>query len=109
MAKVDNDRQLPKSVGSRLASAEQAAAMAAQALDKGSHKPANEAQKQFVEAADRALERAAAEIEAALNDAKRKEAGVQIGELARPAETLKRAAAVTPSQNRTLRFGRSRM
>jgi hypothetical protein len=91
--KVDEHRKLPNSVASRLASAEQAAATAAQALEKGPARPADEAQKEFVESADRAIERAAAEIEAALNDAKRKEAGVKIGELARAAETLERAAA----------------
>jgi len=93
LAKVDDDRQLPKSVTSRLASAEQAAATAAQALERGASKPADDSQKQFLESADRAIERAAAEIEAALNDTKRQEAGVKIGELARAAETLERAAA----------------
>lgn len=93
LAKVDDERQLPKSVESRLAAAEQAAATAAQVLERGAAKPADESQKQFLESADRAIERAAAEIEAALNDTKRKEAGVKIGELARAAETLERAAA----------------
>jgi len=91
--RIDDNRQLPKAVASRLASAEQAAATAAQALEKGPPQAADEPQKQFLEGADRAIERAAAEIEAALNDAKRKEAGVKIGELARAAEALERAAA----------------
>ncbi len=93
LAKVDDNRELPKSVASRLASAEQAAQTAAAALEQGKAKPADEQQRQFVENADRAIERAAAEIEAALNDTKRKAAGVKIGELARAAETLERAAA----------------
>src|SRR5262249_47425806 len=93
LAKVDDNRQLPKSVASRLAAAEQAAATAAQSLEKSSNKAADGPQKQFIQSADRAIERAAAEIEAALNDTKRKEAGVKIGELARAAETLERAAA----------------
>jgi hypothetical protein len=93
LAKVDDNRQLPKSVASRLAAAEQAAATAAQSLEKGSNKAADGPQKQFLQSADRAIERAAAEIEAALNDTRRKEAGVKIGELARAAETLERAAA----------------
>src|SRR5262249_23752684 len=49
LAKVDDDRQLPPSVASRLASAEQAAATAAQALERGASKPADESQKQFLE------------------------------------------------------------
>ncbi len=93
LAKVDDNRQLPKAVASRLASAEQAAATAAQALERGAAKPADESQTPFLESADRAIERAAAEIEAALSDTKRQAAGVKIGELARAAETLERAAA----------------
>jgi len=94
LAKVDDNRDLPKAVVSRLASAEQALAAAAKALAlQNAAKPADEMQKQSVQNADRALERAAAEIAAALDDAKRRAAGVEIGELARAAETLERAAA----------------
>ncbi len=39
------------------------------------------------------LDRAAAEIAAAINDTKRKQLAVEIGELARAAEALERAAA----------------
>jgi hypothetical protein len=84
------DRDLPESVKSRLAEAQEAAEAAAKAL-KTSDK--QEAQEEAVEKAAEALERAAAEIEAALADAKRREAAVKIGELARAAETLERAAA----------------
>ncbi len=93
LAKVDDNRDLPKAVVSRLASAEQAADVAAKALEKGSAKAADELQRQTLEAADRAIERAAAEIEAALDDATRKATGVKIGELARAAEALERASA----------------
>lgn len=93
LAKVDDNRNLPKAVVSRLAAAEQAAAAAAKELARGPAKADDESQKQTLERADRAIERASAEIAAALDDARRKAAAVEIGELARAAETLERAAA----------------
>src|SRR5262249_6491832 len=50
-------------------------------------------QREILEQADQAIERAASEISAALDDARRIEMGVAIGELARAAEALERAAA----------------
>ncbi len=93
LAKVDDNRLLPKAVVSRLAVAEQAAAAAAKDLARGPAKAADESQKQTLERADRAIERASAEIASALDDTRRKTAAVEIGELARAAETLERAAA----------------
>jgi hypothetical protein len=91
--KVDDNRHLPKAVESRLASAEAAAQVAAKALETGAAKAADARQREALESADRAIERAAAEIEAALDDARRNESGVKIGELARAAEALERTAA----------------
>jgi hypothetical protein len=93
LGKVDDNRQLPKEVESRLASADGAAQEAAQALEKGAAKAADARQREALQSADRAIERAAAEIEAALDDARRNESGVKIGELARAAEALERTAA----------------
>src|SRR4029077_20265172 len=46
LAKVDDNRQLPNPVVSRLETAQQAAAAAARALEKGSAKPADQPQRQ---------------------------------------------------------------
>lgn len=93
LAKVDDNRSLPKAVATRLASAEQAAAVAAKALARGPAAATDQMQRDILEQADRAVERAAAEISAALDDARRTAKGVEIGELARAAEALERAAA----------------
>jgi hypothetical protein len=93
LGKVDDNRHLPKEVESRLASAEAASRDAAGALEKGPAKGADARQRDALESADRAIERAAAEIEAALDDARRNESGVKIGELGRAAEALERTAA----------------
>ncbi|MBS0263388.1 MAG: hypothetical protein JSS02_15710 [Planctomycetes bacterium] len=93
LSKVDDNRSLPKAVMTRLAAAEQAAMVAADALAKNPAGKADATRRDILEQADRAVERAAAEITAALDDARRVEKGVMIGELARAAETLERAAA----------------
>jgi len=93
LAKVDDNRSLPKAVMSRLSAAEQVAAAAARELASSPAQAANEPQKATLEKVDRAIERAGAEIAAALDDTRRKAAAVEIGELARAAETLERAAA----------------
>jgi hypothetical protein len=93
LAKVDDNRNLPKAVTTRLAAAEQATMVAAEALSKNPAGKPDATRRDILEQADRAVERAAAEIAAALDDARRMEKGVAIGELARAAETLERAAA----------------
>ncbi|MBI3865918.1 MAG: hypothetical protein HY290_28925 [Planctomycetia bacterium] len=93
LSKVDDNRSLPKAVVTRLASAEQATAAAAKALARGPNAAPDAMQRETLEQADRAVERAASEIAAALDDARRTAKGVEIGELARAAETLERAAA----------------
>jgi hypothetical protein len=93
LAKVDDNRSLPKAVVTRLAAAEQAAAAASKALARGPAAAPDQIQRDTLEQADRAVERAAAEISAALDDARRTVKGVEIGELARAAEALERAAA----------------
>jgi hypothetical protein len=82
---------LPNSIQSRLADAGAAAAQAAAELHQSQALDAR--QERAVRQADRAVERAAAEIHAALDDARRRAEAVKIGELARAAETLERAAA----------------
>lgn len=94
LAKVDDQRKLPEAVVSKLADAEAAAKEATAALKEVAGDKAAEAkQQQAVEKAEMAVERAASEIDAALADAKRQVQAVKIGELARAAETLERAAA----------------
>ena len=93
LAKVDDNRQLPRSVTARLNDAHDAAVSATKALDQAAGRKADPVAEQAVARADRAVERAAAEIQAELDDAKRRGQAVQIGEIARAAETLERAAA----------------
>jgi hypothetical protein len=100
LAQLDEGRRLPKSVSSRVASAEQAATGAAAALEQGGG-GLDQKQRRALESADRAIERAASEIAAALDDSRRKALGVAIGELARGAETLERAAAAEREMERT--------
>ena len=85
------ERKLPPAVKSRLA---ETAAAAREAADKApdAAEP-KEARQQAIEKTDEALARAVSEVEAALADAKRRAPGVKIGELARAAEALERAAA----------------
>jgi hypothetical protein len=91
LAKAQEGRELPRAVKSRLEEAKSAAAEAAEKA--GDPAKSSEAKKQAVASADEALERAASEVNAALADAERKALGVKIGELARAAESLERAAA----------------
>jgi hypothetical protein len=85
--------ELPPAVQARVRQAAQAAEDAAEALTP--EKPAAEpmAQQRAQENAEVALERAAAEVTAELADAKRRLQATKIGELARAAESLERAAA----------------
>jgi hypothetical protein len=87
------DRQLPDSVENRLEEAQTAAALAAKELAQAAAEPAKEDLRDALGDAGEALDRAAATLEAALEEAKRKHAAVEIGELARAAEVLERAAA----------------
>src|SRR5579872_855793 len=93
LTKFNGNRHLPKSVLSRLASAAHAAENAALTLENRAADGNEKSQRMALETADRAVERAAAEISAALDDARRMGMAVKIGELSRAAETLERAAA----------------
>jgi hypothetical protein len=84
-------KKLPAGIQSRLAEAEEAATEAAAALADSEEEKTTQQEK--VETASDALDAAAAEVEAALADARRRQLAVEVGELARAAETLERAAA----------------
>jgi hypothetical protein len=84
-------RKLPAGVKSRLADAEEAATEAAAALVDSEEQKSTQQDK--VDSAADALDAAAAEVEAALADTRRRQLAVEVGELARAAETLERAAA----------------
>ncbi|MBI1901557.1 MAG: hypothetical protein HYS13_10665, partial [Planctomycetia bacterium] len=85
------DRQLPSAVKSAIAEAQSAAEEAARTMEKAEATP--ESRQQAVASAEEALQRATEETNAALADAERKALAVKIGELARAAESLERAAA----------------
>lgn len=91
-AALKNDK-LPDSIEGRLEEAKTAAQDAAKELAQAAAEPAKEAQKEKLENAEDALDRAMAAVETALEDAQRRQAAVEIGELARAAEVLERAAA----------------
>ncbi len=94
VAKVDDGKALPEAVEARLEQAREAAKSAAEALAQAvADASAKEAASEKADTAGEAVERAQAEIAAALDDAKRQVAAVEIGELARAAEALERAAA----------------
>ena len=84
--------KLSDAIATRVKSAGQAARSAQDALA-GTNGPADEHVKKLLDRADDALDRAQSAVEAALNDAQRQAAAVKIGELARAAEALERAAA----------------
>ena len=85
LAKVDDGRDLPAAVDTRLAQAEEAAQKAAQALAESPPQPTPSAQ-QTLDNAQEAIELAAAETQAALADTQRRELAVKVGELARAAK-----------------------
>lgn len=101
--KVAQKRDLPASVEAKLAAAAEAARNAEQSAksadehrrDAGATESAaaTEQMQREVAKTDDAVEMAAAEINATLADAKRQAEAIKIGELARAAEVLERAAA----------------
>jgi len=92
LAKVDAMKDLPAAVESKVNDAQEAVAEAAKA-DENAAPAAAENRKEEAEDAKDAINQAKAEVEAALADAKRQQKAVQVGELARAAEALERAAA----------------
>ncbi|MBI5760689.1 MAG: hypothetical protein HZA46_19395 [Planctomycetales bacterium] len=90
-------KDLPQSVEEKLAAAAEAVRSAEKAAQEAAKQPqdaaATEAMQREVAKADDAVEMAAAEVNTALADAKRQAEAVKIGELARAAEVLERAAA----------------
>ena len=90
-------KDLPQSVESKLAAAAEAVRNAEKAAQEAAKEPqdaaATEAMQREVAKAHDAVEMAAAEVNMALADAKRQTEAVKIGELARAAEVLERAAA----------------
>lgn len=88
LGEVSKDRDLPRQVDSRLAEAQQAAQDAAGEMSRP--EPQRRA---AAEQAEQAIQRAAAEIDAALADAKRRQLGGGLDELAQALEALEKAAA----------------
>lgn len=84
---------LPETLANRLEDAKEAAVEAAQELSQAGTKPAENNQSDAMENAEDALDRAQAAVAAALAETQLKQAAVEIGELARAAEVLERAAA----------------
>jgi hypothetical protein len=97
LTKVAEKNDLPQSVESKLAAAAEAVRNAEKSAQEAAKQPqdaaATEAMQREVAKADDAVEMAAAEVNMALADAKRQTEAVKIGELARAAEVLERAAA----------------
>jgi len=91
-AKIRDSKSLPAAVAARLADAADAARTASEKLAAASDDGTREAQAAVAEAG-RALQRAEAAVKETLADTQRAVAAVQIGELARAAEALERAAA----------------
>jgi len=83
---------LPRDVQTRIAEAESAVQAERKELANEPSQP-SERKKEAAQKAAKAVERARAEVEAALAESKRREAAVKIGELVRAAEALERAAA----------------
>ena len=92
LTETPKNRDLPQNVESRVADAQEATAGAAETLTKAD-KTAGEQTEQALAEAEDSIERALAEVEAELDDTRRREAAVRIGEMARAAEALERAAA----------------
>lgn len=88
LAEVPSNRQLPAQVDAALAAAERAARDAAGRMDQPRQQRAEAARR-----AERAIQQAASEIDAALADAQRQEIASRIGELAQAAAALDHAAA----------------
>lgn len=84
---------LPATVETALAEATQAAREASKNLDAAAAEKATAVEQQAVMKAGDALDRAVATIDAALMEVARQESAVKIGELARAAEVLERAAS----------------
>jgi hypothetical protein len=97
LSKLAEKKELPQSVESKLAAAAEAVRNAEKAAQEAAKQPqdaaATEEMQGEVAKADDAVEMAAAEVNMALADAKRQTEAVKIGELARAAEVLERAAA----------------
>ncbi len=91
LAAAADSSPLPPAVKYRLDEAHAQAAAAAKSAENQSASPAEQQADQ--QAAGESLDRAAAEVNAALNDARLSEKAVSAGELARAAEALERAAA----------------
>ncbi|MCC9609517.1 hypothetical protein LOC68_04820 [Blastopirellula sp. JC732] len=91
------DEASPAPVESRLLDAQEAAAEAAEALktaqEQNASPEAMQSAQEAMEQATEAIEKAQAETAAQLADLKRKQLAVEVGELARAAEALERAAA----------------
>ena len=85
--------ELPTAVETALAETTQSAREAATNLESATTEKATPVDEKGLKKASDALNRAVATIDAALMDAQRQESAVKIGELARAAEVLERAAA----------------
>ncbi len=85
--------ELPTAVETALAETSQSAREAATNLESATTEKATPVDEKGLKKASDALNRAVATIDAALMDAQRQESAVKIGELARAAEVLERAAA----------------
>jgi len=92
LAETLKNRDLPDNVESRIEDAKAATADAAETLKKLDARNGEQTQEALKQAED-SIERALAEVAAELDDTKRREAAVRIGEMARAAEALERAAA----------------
>lgn len=88
LAAVPHERDLPAEVNVRLDEAEEAAADAAEQMNRP-----EDARRRATNEAEQAIERAASEVETALADARRRRLGIEIAELAQAAGALDRAAA----------------
>lgn len=85
--------ELPTTIETALAETTQAANEATRNLESASPEKATAVEEKALKKAGDALDRAVAMIDAALADAQRQESAVKIGELARAAEVLERAAS----------------
>ena len=85
--------ELPASVEAALADAASAAKEAAKNLESAALRKAKAVEEKTLDKAGDALDRAMATVDVAIADARRLESAVKIGELARAAEVLERAAA----------------
>ena len=85
--------ELPTAVENALVEATQAAREATKNLESATVEKATAVEEKALKKASDALDRAVATIDASLLDARRQESAVKIGELARAAEVLERAAS----------------